>query len=304
MSRDVGFVGIGMMGAPMSRNLFKAGFNLVVWNRTENKTSAIVEAGARAAPSACAVAESSDVIVMMLTGPRETEDVMHAPDGILAGLRQGATVIDMSTNAPEVSRRLATKVAERGGVMLDAPVSGSIGLAAAGALTIQIGGDRAAFEAQRDIFAALGKNIFHVGGNGMGCVVKLVGNAIMATNMAVLAEALCLGAKAGAQTDTMIEVLKVTTAASAVLDRRQKNLLSGDFGPQFKLNLLHKDLGLALDAAAAGPVAMPVTGLIRQIYAQAMTEGYGDLDFAAVAASAEAHAAVKLAMTEGADREA
>lgn len=294
MSRSIGFAGLGMMGVPMSRNLLKAGFELSVWNRTAAKMAPLADAGAGQAASAKALAGGSDVVITMLTGPRETEAVMHAPDGILAGLKKGATVIDMSTNAPEVSRRLAAAVAERGGVMLDAPVSGSIGLAEAGALTIQVGGDAAAFEAQRDIFEALGKNIFHVGDNGMGCAVKLVGNSIMAANMAMLSEALCLGAKAGVATETMIEVLKVTTAGSMVLERRQGNILSGDYAAQFKLNLLHKDVGLALDAATEGPVSMPITGLVRQLYAQAMAEGHGDDDFSAIAASAGTRAGLKL----------
>jgi 3-hydroxyisobutyrate dehydrogenase-like beta-hydroxyacid dehydrogenase len=294
MSRSVGFIGLGMMGMPMSRNLLKAGFDLTVWNRTAEKAAAVVEAGARSASSPRALAEACDVVIAMLTGPRETEAVMQASDGILTGLKAGATVIDMSTNAPEVSRRLSAAVAKRGGVMLDAPVSGSIGLAEAGTLTIQVGGDAAAFEAQRDVFRALGKNILHVGGNGMGCAVKLVGNTIMAGNMAVLGEALCFGAKAGVPTATMLEVLKVTSAGSAVLDRRSVNILSGNYAAQFKLGLLHKDLGLALDAASAGPVSLPIAGLVRQIYAQAMTDGHGDDDFSAVAASAEARSAVKL----------
>ncbi len=179
MSRAVGFIGLGMMGVPMAKNLLGAGFPLTVWNRTPSKMRDVVAAGATGVESAREVAERSEVTITMLTGPAEVEQVVLGRDGVLEGLRRGAVLIDMSTNAPETSKRLAAEVARRGGAMLDAPVSGSVGVATSAALTIQVGGDPAVFEAERDIFAALGKNVFHVGGHGMGSVVKLVGNAIM-----------------------------------------------------------------------------------------------------------------------------
>lgn len=286
MTRRVGFIGLGMMGSPMSKNLLKAGVALTVWNRSEAKMAEVVAAGAKAGRSPRAVAEASEVVITMLTGPAAVEEVVLGKDGVLEGLARGAVLIDMTTNAPEASRRIAAEVARRGGVMLDAPVSGSVGLAASAALTIQAGGDRKAFEAQREVLAAMGKNIFHVGGPGMGCFVKLVGNAIMGTNMAVLAEAMCLGARAGVPSDVMVEVLKATGAASAVLERRAPNLLKDEYKAQFMLKLLFKDLGLALDSAAAESVPMPVLGLVRQIYAQALADGRGDDDFSAIAAVA------------------
>lgn len=129
------------------------------------------------------------------------------------------------------------------------------------------------FEDHRDVLAAMGKNIFHVGGAGMGCYMKLVGNALMGANMAVLAEALCLGAKAGIPTEVMIEVLKNTGGASAVLERRSPNILSGDYKAQFALKMLFKDLGIALDCAGVDTIPMPIVGLVRQIYAQALADG-------------------------------
>jgi 3-hydroxyisobutyrate dehydrogenase len=161
-------------------------------------------------------------------------------------------------------------------------------------LTIQVGGDPKVFEAHRDVLVAMGKNIFYVGGNGMGCCMKLVGNTIMGANMAVLAEALCLGAKAGIPTEIMIEVLKNTGGASAVLERRSPNILKGDYKAQFMLKLLFKDLGIALDSAGADTVPMPMVGLTRQIYAQAMADGRGDQDFSSVAASTEKISGVSL----------
>lgn len=294
VAKTVGFIGLGMMGDPMSRNLLKAGFDLTVWNRTESRMKAIVDLGAKSASSPKDVANRSQVVITMLTGSSEVEQVVLGNNGVLEGLNPGSVFIDMSTISPRVSQMLASQVAAKGFAMLDAPVSGSVAVAASAALTVQVGGDPKIFEACRDVLAAMGKNIFRVGGNGMGCYMKLVGNVLMGTNMAVLAEALCLGAKAGVPTEVMIQVLKNTGGASAVLERRSPNILSGDYKPQFALKMLFKDLGIALDSAGADTIPMPIVGLVRQIYAQALAEGRGESDFSAVAASAEAHAKVSL----------
>lgn len=294
MGKKVGLIGLGMMGNPMSKNLLKAGFDLTVWNRTESKMKEIVGQGAKAGTSPKDVAKKSQVIITMLTGSSEVEQVVLGKDGVMEGLTPGSVVIDMSTISPGVSKSVASKVAEKGFAMLDAPVSGSVGVAAAATLTIQVGGDSKVFEAQRDVLAAMGKNIFYVGGNGMGCYLKLIGNALMGANMAVLAEALCLGAKAGISTDIMIEVLRNTGGASAVLERRSPNILKGDYKAQFMLKLLFKDLGIALDSAGTDTIPMPIVGLVRQIYAQAMADGRGDNDFSAVAALTEKLSGVSL----------
>lgn len=294
MAKKVGFIGIGMMGNPMSKNLINAGFELTVWNRTESKMKEIVDLGAKPAGSAKEVAQNSDVIVTMLTGPDACEAVILGENGVLEGATSGAVIIDMTTNSPEVSKQVASEVGKKGFTMLDAPVGGSIGVAAKGLLTVQVGGDRSVFEEHKDVLEAMGKNIFHVGSNGMGCYVKLVGNAMMGCNMAVFAEAMCLGAKAGVPTDIMVEVLKNTGGVSRVMELRNPNVLSGDYSAQFMLKLLFKDLGLALDAATTENVPLPIIGLVRQIYAQALVDGRGDDDFSAVAATAEKLAGVSL----------
>jgi len=294
VAKKVGFVGLGMMGNPMSRNLLKAGFDLTVWNRTESRMKEVVALGAKPGTSPKDVANRSQVVITMLTGSSDVEQVVLGKDGVLDGLTPDSVIIDMSTISPGVSQSVASKVAAKGLAMLDAPVSGSVGVAASAALTIQVGGDPKVFEAHRDVLAAMGKNIFRVGGNGMGCYVKLVGNALMGANMAVLAEALCLGAKAGIPSEVMIEVLKNTGGSSAVLERRSPNILSGDYKAQFALRMLFKDLGIALDCAGADAISMPIMGLVRQIYAQALADGRGENDFSAVAASAETRAGVSL----------
>jgi 3-hydroxyisobutyrate dehydrogenase-like beta-hydroxyacid dehydrogenase len=294
MTKKIGFIGLGMMGKPMAKNLLKAGFEVTVWNRTAAKAVEVVEQGAKSATSVRELAAAVQVIITMVTGSAELEQVVLGAGGVLEGLRPGATLIDMSTVSPATSRAVAAEVAQKGGVMLDAPVSGSVGVATAAALTIQVGGDSAAFEAQSDVFGALGKNIFHVGGNGMGCYMKLVGNALMAINMAALVEALCLGGKAGITTEAMLGVLKTTGGASAVMERRGPNILKGDYTPQFMLKLLFKDLGIALDSAASDSVPMPILGLVRQVYAQALAADRGNQDFSAVAALAQDLAKVSL----------
>lgn len=287
MAIKVGFIGLGMMGNPMSKNLHKAGFGLTVWNRTPAKMDEIVQLGAKPAGSAREVAEKSDVTITMLAGPADVEAVILGKEGVLEGMRPGSVVIDMSTISPEVSRRVAAEVAKKGARMLDAPVGGSVGVAAVGALTIQVGGDRQIFETHREIFAAMGKQVYYIGENGMGCYVKLIANTIMGANMAVLGEALCLGAKADIPVEMMIEVLKNSGAHTRILETRGPNILKGEYKAQFMLKHLFKDMGLALDTAATQAIPMPIAGLVRQIYAQAMADGRGEADYSAVVETEE-----------------
>lgn len=293
MAKKIGFIGLGMMGNPMSKNLLKAGFELTVWNRTRSKMEEIIALGAIPANSGKEVAQQSEVTITMLTGSMDSEEVILGKKGVLEGMKPGAVVIDMSTISPETSKRIASEVTRKGCKMLDAPVGGTVGVAANAALTIQVGGDKQVFENHRDVLAAMGKNIFYIGGNGMGCYVKLVANAIMGTNMAVLAEAMCLGAKAGISTDLMLEVLKNSGASSRMLEIRGPNIVKGEYQAQFMLKLLFKDLGLALETAGINSVPLPIVGLARQIYAQALVDGKGDQDFSAIAATAEKLSGVK-----------
>ena len=293
MGKKVGFIGLGMMGNPMSKNLLKAGYELTVWNRTASKMKEIVACGAKPATSAGEVAEKSEVTITMLTAPADSEEVILGEKGVLEGMKPGAVVIDMSTISPETSRRIASEVARKRCKMLDAPVGGTVSVAANATLTIQVGGDKQIFETHRDILAAMGKNIFYIGQNGMGCYVKLVANAIMGTNMAVLAEAMCLGAKAGIPTDLMLDVLKNSASSSRVLEVRGPNIAKGEYQAQFMMKLLFKDLGLALEMADVDCVPLPIVALARQIYAQALADGKGDQDFSAIAATAEKLSGVK-----------
>jgi 2-hydroxy-3-oxopropionate reductase len=253
----------------------------------------IVDSGAKPATSAKEVAQKSEITITMLTGSSDSEEVILGKNGVLEGMKPGTIVIDMSTISPDMSKQIASEVARKGCKMLDAPVGGTVGVAANAALTIQVGGDQRIFEDHRDILSAMGKNIFYMGGNGMGCYMKLVANAIMGTNMAVLAEAMCLGAKAGIPTDLMLEVLKNSASSSRVLEVRGPNIAKGEYKAQFMLKLLFKDLGIILDTAAGDSVPLPIVGLARQIYGQALVDGRGDEDYSAIAATAEKLSGVK-----------
>lgn len=287
MAKKVGFIGLGMMGTPMSQNLARAGFELTVWNRTSSKMEVLLALGAKGATNPMEVASASEVVITMLAGPSDVEQVILGEKGVAKGLKPGSTLIDMSTISPDVSRRIAAHIEKLGSNMLDAPVSGSVGAAASATLTIQVGGKREVFEAQREILSTLGKNIFYIGPNGMGCYMKLLGNAIMGVNMAVLGEGLCLGAKAGIPVPTMVEVLKHTGAASRVLETRGPNILQGTYPAQFMMKHIFKDLGLALDAAAQDGVPMLISALVRQIYAQALVDGRSEEDYSSVVAHVE-----------------
>lgn len=284
MKRRVGFIGLGMMGNPMSKNLLKAGFDLVIWNRTASKMKELVQLGARPASSPKEVSQLSEVIITMLTDPKAVKEVILGDNGVIEGLHSGSVVIDMSTISPAVSRTVAYEISKKGGKMLDAPVSGSVSVAAQAALTIQVGGEKEVFEQCYDIFSALGKNIFYVGKNGMGCYVKLVANSIMATHMVVLAEAIGLGIKAGIPIETLMEVLKHTGAASRILEVKGSNLIKGDYSAKFMLKHLFKDLGLTLNTAAEDLVPLPLISLVYQTYTQAMVSGWGEADFSAISA--------------------
>ncbi len=291
--KRVGFIGLGLMGAPMAANVARAGFPLTVYNRSPEKAGTLRDLGARVAESPRELATQSEVVITMLSDAAAVEQTLHGEEGLLAGGRPGTVLIDMSTISPAVSKRIASEVAKKGCKMLDAPVGGTVSVAANAALTIQVGGDRQVFDEHRDIFSALGKNIYHIGGNGMGCYMKLVANAIMGTNMAVLAEAMCLGARAGIPTDLMLEVLKNSASSSRVLEVRGPNIVKGEYKAQFMLKLLFKDLGIILDTAAGDSIPLPIVGLARQIYGQALVDGRGDEDYSAIAATAEKLSGVK-----------
>lgn len=295
----IGFIGIGVMGRPMTLNLLKAGHAVTVYARHPEQPGVqeVLNAGAKQAPSPRAVAMASDMVITMLPNSPQVEEVIAGPSGILEGARKGLIIIDMSTIAPAVSRKLAQEASTRGVHMLDAPVSGGSQGAINGTLSIMVGGEREIVEQARPVLEAMGKkeNIFHVGSNGAGEIVKLVNNMLVGAIAAATAEALVLGVKAGADLDIMTKVIGVSTGASWQLSNQfPLRAFNGSFQPGFMTDLLHKDLGLALELAAEDSTPAPITALTRQLYEMARANGSGREDYTSVTKVLERMAGVEV----------
>lgn len=289
----VGAIGLGIMGAPMARNLLRAGFPLVVWNRTVARADALVAEGAQLAASPREVAERAEIAITMLSDSPDVEAVYRGPDGVLAGVtsrgREGAPVlIDMSTIAPRVARELAREAAAAGAAMLDAPVSGGDVGAQEGSLSIMVGGDAAALERARPALEALGTRITHVGASGAGQVVKACNQIVVGLTLEALGEALVLGSKAGVDPAKIVEALGGGLAASRVLEVRGPKLLARDFAPGFKLDLHAKDLAIVLATARELGVAVPGTALVEQLFHAERSRGRGEADNSTVVRALEA----------------
>ena len=281
---QVGFIGIGVMGRPMVLNLLKAGHQVTIFARHPDKPEVqeVLQAGARQAPSPRAVAIASDVVITMVPNSMQVEEVVAGEQGIFEGARKGLIIIDMSTIATTVSQKLAKAAAERGVHFLDAPVSGGSQGAVNGTLTIMVGGEREIFEQVRPVLEGMGKkeNIFYVGPSGSGEVVKIVNNMLTGVFAAAIAEAFVLGVKAGADVETMAKIIGVSSGASWQLSNQfPLRAFNGSFQPGFMTDLLHKDLGLALDLAAENQTPIAMTALTRQMYEMARASGYGREDY-------------------------
>ncbi|HZU66197.1 MAG TPA: NAD(P)-dependent oxidoreductase [Ktedonobacteraceae bacterium] len=296
---QVGFIGIGVMGRPMTLNLLKAGHHVTIFARHPEKPEVqeVINAGAKLAPSSRAVAMASEVVITMVPNSMQVEEVVAGPQGIFEGARKGLIIIDMSTIAPSVSRKLAQDAGKYGAHFLDAPVSGGSQGAVNGTLTIMVGGEREIFEQALPVLEAMGKkeNIFHVGPNGTGEVVKIVNNILCGAIAASIAEAFTLGVKAGADVNTMAKIIGVSTGASWQLSNQfPLRAFQGNFQPGFMTDLLHKDLGLALDLAAENMTPAAMTALTRQLFEMARAEGFGREDYTSVIKVLEKMAAVEV----------
>jgi len=313
----VGVIGLGIMGAPMARNLLRAGFPLVVWNRTAARADALVEEGAQRAASPREVAERAAITITMLSdSPDVAEVYRRTPDGVLAGVtsrgrgrlrsRERETspvLVDMSTIAPRVARELAAEAAARGVALLDAPVSGGDVGAQQGTLSIMVGGDADALERARPALEALGTRITHVGGSGAGQVVKACNQIVVGLTLEALGEALVLGSKAGVDPRAIVEALGGGLAASRVLEVRGPKLLARDFAPGFKLDLHAKDLAIVLDTARELDMPLPGAALVAELFEAERERGRGGADNSTIVRALEAlagHEVPRLPKTDGA----
>jgi len=271
--KKLGFIGLGVMGRPMARNLLAAGYPLTVWNRTRSRMDELVSLGAAAASSPREVAERSDVVITMVTDSPDVEEVVLGPSGVIEGARPGMTVVDMSTISPSVARRVAEALAEKGAKMLDAPVSGGDVGAREGTLSIMVGGPEEAFRECLPILQVLGKRVTYMGGSGMGQTAKLCNQVICVLNIEAVCEGLMLGARAGLDLGRLLEVVTAGAAGSWMLSNLGPKMVRRDFEPGFRVSHQQKDLRLALSAAAELGLPLPGTALVQQMFRAVEAEG-------------------------------
>src|SRR5262245_3240045 len=282
MAQVIGFIGLGIMGRPMARNLLKAGHNLVVHSRSRAPVEEIVRAGAKEAAFARDVAAQSTVLITMLPNSPEVEQVALGPGGIIEGARNGLTYADMSTISPIVSQKVGKALGAKGVRMLDAPVSGGEKGAVDGTLSIMVGGDKAVFDAVLPVFEAMGKTITLLGPLGFGGFTKLANQIIVAVNLTALGEALTLAKKAGLDRDLTLTALAGGLAGSRCLDQKKPNYLADTYNPGFKIDLHFKDLGLIMESARALGVPLPTTAVVQELFSALRVKGRGGLDHSGI----------------------
>jgi 3-hydroxyisobutyrate dehydrogenase-like beta-hydroxyacid dehydrogenase len=285
--REVGVVGVGTMGTPMAEHLLAAGFRVAVHDLDRSRVDRLVAAGATAAGSPAETARRSQAVICMLPLPADTETVLFGADGVAAGLAPGGTVIDMSTTSPAFARRTAAALAARGLDFLEAPVTLGPSGARTGTLTIMVSGDRASFERHRPVFEAMGQRLFFLGEHGRAQLAKLTSNLVSLVALGSIAEALVLGVKGGLPADALYEIFEHSIADSRVLRSVGPRILAGDFAPVFALELVFKDLDLALEAGREHAVPLPLTAACRELVGFARAAGRGGLDCGAVITALE-----------------
>lgn len=283
----VGFIGLGLMGAPMAANLQAAGYELTVYNRSPEKAAALADAGARVATGVATLAAECDVVITMLPDSSDVESVLAGRAGVFEAAKPGTLVIDMSTISPVVTRRLAAQAAAAGLIMLDAPVSGADVGARAGTLAIMVGGESPAVERAMPLLEVMGSKITHVGPSGAGQVVKACNQVITSVTIAAVSEAIVLGEHAGVEPERMLEAVSGGMAGSKVIDVKRPQLLSRDYEPGFTVDLHHKDLGIVLATAREHGVSLPLTAIVDQQLASLRARGMGDRDHTALLALIE-----------------
>jgi 3-hydroxyisobutyrate dehydrogenase len=276
MQNRIGFVGLGIMGKPMARNLLKAGYALTVYSRRRETVEALMAEGAQGAYSPREVGERSTVVITMVTDTPDVQQVVLGSDGILSGLPSGGTIIDMSTISPTATREIAVATQTKGLHFLDAPVSGGEGGAIAGTLSIMVGGEASTFNTCLPILQAMGKNIIHVGPSGSGQLVKLCNQIAVAVTNLAMSEALIFAAKAGVNLELMHQAISGGAAGSWQLSNLAPRVFQRDFAPGFMVKLQQKDLRLVLQEADRLRLALPATSLVHNLFNALESMGAGN----------------------------
>ena len=282
MAQTIGFIGLGIMGRPMAKNLIKAGYSLIVHSRSRGPVDDVVKSGAKAASSPKDVAAQSDVLITMLPNSPDVERVALGKDGIIEGARAGLIFVDMSTISPIVSKKVGEALGAKGVKMLDAPVSGGEKGAIDAALSIMVGGDKPTFDAVLPILQAMGKTITLLGPLGLGGFTKLANQIIVAVNLTALGEALTLGKKAGLDRELLLTALAGGLAGSKCLDQKKPNYIAGAYNPGFKIDLHFKDLGLIMEASRSLGVPLPTTAVVQELFNAMRAKGRGGLDHSGI----------------------
>lgn len=283
MTLKIGFIGLGIMGKPMSKNLIKAGYSLVVADRNAQAVAEIIHAGAEAAATPKAIAEQCAVIITMLPNSPHVKEVALGENGIIEGAKPGTVLIDMSSIAPLASRGISEALKAKGIEMLDAPVSGGEPKAIDGTLSVMVGGDRTIFDKYYDLLKAMAGSVVHTGDIGAGNVTKLANQVIVALNIAAMSEALVLATKAGVDPELVYQAIRGGLAGSTVLDAKAPMVLARNFKPGFRIDLHIKDLANALDTSHGVGAQLPLTAAVMEMMQALRADGQGNDDHSAIA---------------------
>ena len=280
---NIGFIGMGTMGAPMAGRLIEAGHDLTIHNRTRAREEALAERGAARASSPKEAAAGADLVITMVSDTPDVEAVILGPDGAIHGMKEGAVLVDMSTISPTATREIARALEAKGVDMLDAPVSGGSEGASNGTLSIMVGGKAGVLESLRPVLGVLGNTITHVGPIGSGQVTKAINQVIIAGTYAAVAEGVALGLAAGLDIDAAHQAVSGGAAGSWVLTNRAANMIADNYPLGFRTRLHRKDLGIALETARELGVALPVAAFVEQIETGLMKRGHGEEDVSNIA---------------------
>jgi 3-hydroxyisobutyrate dehydrogenase len=275
MGEQIGFIGLGIMGQGMVKNLMKAGFNVNIWNRTPARMDPFCEAGARCCSSPADVAAHSDIIITCVSNTADVEEVILRENGVIYGANEGSLVIDMSTISPDTTRYIAGTLKQKGVEMLDAPISGGSEGAANGTLSIMVGGSEEQFQRALPAFEAMGKTITHVGEIGAGQTVKLVNQILVVVTMLGVSEALLFAQAGGLDLQKTLDAVSQGAAGSWALSNRGPQMIARDWRPGFTIDLQQKDIRLVLEAADKLGVPLLGTGVIFQLYRALQDQGLG-----------------------------
>ena len=296
---NVGFIGLGTMGAPMARNILAKGHALTVFDVVPTAVAALVAAGARAAATAANVAEASEIVITMLPDAPDVERVALGPDGIVEGIRACSIYVDMSTIDPGTTKKVGAAIRAKGATMIDSPVGKTADAAVAGTLTLMVGGDAADIARARPVLDCMGTDFFHCGELGAGQTIKLINNLLATCIAEASVEALVTGTKSGIALDTMLAVFRTTMAWSSQLAvAMPKRPLAGDFSPGFMMKLAHKDCRLALQMTEGLGVVAPVGRAALASLEQGLARGLADDDVGALLKLREEHAGVRVRLQQ------